>query len=162
MLYFAYGSNMSAARIRARVEAVPLDGYFVLPGYRLVFNKKGRDDSAKANIIVESNSTVYGRVFQLSVEEKFALDQIEGDGYACEKVSLVNEQGNELAGYCYIAVDITNEMQPFDWYLTHILTGALESSVPNCYIDKLSSVATISDENVQRKAFELSVYSSTV
>jgi hypothetical protein len=48
-LYFAYGSNMSAPRLRARTPSAEPIGAAKLPGFRLVFDKWGRDDSAKAD-----------------------------------------------------------------------------------------------------------------
>ena len=48
--YFAYGSNLSLARLRERIGiALPL-GVAELPDYRLVCDKRGADGSAKANL----------------------------------------------------------------------------------------------------------------
>ncbi|WP_448549382.1 gamma-glutamylcyclotransferase family protein [Thalassotalea fusca] len=159
MYYFAYGSNMSLARIQARIEAVPVKGFFQLPGHSLIFNKVGKDGSAKANIMPHSTHNVFGRLYQLSDEDKSTLDAIEGSGYTCQRVSVKNNSGELIQAYCYIAININRAMRPFDWYLTHILQGAIEADLPSDYVSYLSLINTVEDPNMQRKSSELAIYS---
>ena len=49
MLYFAYGSNLSSARMAARVPSARVVARAQLPGHALRFHKVGRDGSAKCD-----------------------------------------------------------------------------------------------------------------
>jgi gamma-glutamylcyclotransferase len=56
--YFAYGSNLDLARMRARAPAVGLIGPALLQGMRLAFDKRGGDGSGKANLAEDAASHV--------------------------------------------------------------------------------------------------------
>ena len=49
-LYFAYGSNMSSARLAARLGPTRCLGRAVLDHFALAWNKPGLDGSGKANL----------------------------------------------------------------------------------------------------------------
>ena len=63
--YFAYGSNMSSLRLRERIPSARSLGAARLAGWRLAPNKRGRDGSGKANLVVDANSVVWGVLYQL-------------------------------------------------------------------------------------------------
>ena len=149
---------MSVNRIQARVKAVPVSGHFQLPASRLVFNKVGRDGSAKANIIPDKQNVVYGRVFELSDESKSELDEVEGSGYICQQVEVVNNRNVCLSAYCYVAVDTGDNILPFNWYLTHIIRGAKEACLPVDYIQLLSQVNVVLDTDIKRCAVEMAIH----
>ena len=52
--YFAYGSNLVMARLRARVPVFGLIGPARLPAMRLTFDKRGSDGSGKANLVEDA------------------------------------------------------------------------------------------------------------
>ena len=47
-LYFAYGSNLSSPRLRARVPSARPEGVARLEGQRLALDKPGRDGTARS------------------------------------------------------------------------------------------------------------------
>ncbi len=74
MLCFAYGSNMSAQRLAARIPA-----HFVttalLPAYRLSFHQRSGDGSGKCDIVPASDqSAVYGVIWEVASHHKPTLD----------------------------------------------------------------------------------------
>ena len=50
LLYFAYGSNMSSVRLRARVNSAQPLGVARLPGHRLRWHMHSLDGSGKCDI----------------------------------------------------------------------------------------------------------------
>lgn len=75
-LYFAYGSNNSPARLRARTpSAEPIEAAR-LPGFRLVFDKWGLDRSAMADCerTDAPDPVVYGGLFRLQAADRATRD----------------------------------------------------------------------------------------
>ena len=67
MLYFAYGSNLAAERLRERVGAFAVLGPARADGRRLECNKLGRDGSGKANLVEAPGEVAWGVVYGLGV-----------------------------------------------------------------------------------------------
>ena len=116
MRYFAYGSNMSLRRLRARVpSAVKLDNAS-LYGHRLRFHKRGRDGSAKCDAQQSGDPShrVQGVLFDIDPMEKPELDRHEGvgQGYAIKTVPLVLSDGSQALAYTYTATLIDPKLVP--------------------------------------------------
>jgi len=156
MLYFAYGSNMHAARLRERTPSCQPYAVARLPGYRLRFNKRSDDPSdrsGKCNIVVSDSedAEVLGVVYRIDVTEKAVLDRAEGNGYA--QVSLeVNATGSRLGVYCYHARDthVDEGLTPYAWYKALVVQGARGHRLPDHYVDFLDSHPAIDDHDTQR------------
>lgn len=156
---FAYGSNMSTARLRARVpSAVAVMTGFVT-GRRTVFHKRGHDGSGKADAVATRRiaDRVWGVVFSIAREERPLLDACE-IGYAEESVVVVGSQ-SQLAATMYIAesrhIDAT--LQPFAWYHRYVVAGAREHRLPTEYQGHLQSIATVDDPDVERNRLNASI-----
>lgn len=80
MLYFAYGSNLSQPRMLARLPQAVYLGVARLTGYQFQLNKRGADNSAKANIIMsdDPDASVYGVLYLMGDDEKLLLDSLRG------------------------------------------------------------------------------------
>lgn len=127
--YFAFGSNMSTARLRSRIPlATPL-GAGRLPGWRFACDKSGMDGSAKANIRPAEDGEVWGVVYRLPVAALPELDRIEG-GYQRRLVEVVDRTGRPLSCHTYFSSRLTDDSTVFDWYKDHILHGANEHDLP--------------------------------
>jgi gamma-glutamylcyclotransferase len=146
-LYFAYGSNMSAPRLRARTPSAEPIGAAKLPGFRLVFDKWGRDDSAKADCE------------HTDAPDRPALDRAEGmgQGYNACEVALKTECGTVTA-WTYVATDKRPGLLPYGWYLQHVLIGAKAWWLPHRYITSIASLPSVPDPDSARHAMELSIY----
>lgn len=160
MKYFAYGSNMSLARLQARVPNVRPLGRHTLAGHALRFHKAGDDGSAKCDACPTSNDAdrVWGVLFEVDANGKATLDRIEGAGYAVAEVSVIDEDGRRQTAFTYRAVRIDAARKPFTWYLHHVLVGAREAGLPRAYIEGIAAVDSIDDPDPARHAREHGVH----
>lgn len=69
--YIAYGSNMKTSDMKKRCPNAKVVGKFILPNYRLVFNRY-------ATIFEDNNSSVPTVVWKISDEDEKLLDVYEG------------------------------------------------------------------------------------
>ncbi len=115
--YFAYGSNMSTARIRRRVGSAAMVSRAYLPGYRLQFHKRGADGSAKCDIVHtrSRHDTVHGVLFQVHSDEMLTLDCYEGlgKGYEKKQVTVYLPDGSTRIAATYYATHIDASLQPY-------------------------------------------------
>jgi len=163
MYYFAYGSNMALARIRRRLPSVRRVGPAWLPGYRLLFNvASSQDGSAKCNAEPSDNPTsqVLGVLFQIDPNDKSVLDRYEGVGieYRDENVRVRLESGGTEEALVYLGKARTDSLLPFDWYKEHVIRGAQENGLPDTYVSRIESVATIDDPDRARAEAEFAIY----
>lgn len=160
VIYFAYGSNMSSRRLQARVPSARVMMQARLLGYQLRFHKHSLvDHSAKCDAFYtgDRRDEVWGVLFRFNADERPQLDKAEGAGYELRKVRVATEQG-ELEALTYLATLIKAELQPYDWYLRHVLEGAREHALPADYIADIEAVATQADADQIRRKKELGIY----
>ncbi|MBA4037504.1 MAG: gamma-glutamylcyclotransferase [Bradyrhizobium sp.] len=151
VVYFAYGSNMSTARMRKRTPSCEPLGIAALPGYALRFHKRSRDKSAKCNAFASgNNNTVIGVLFRFDPAERAKLDEAEGVGAGYERatVTVINEEGRRRKALIYLATPdyIDDSLKPYGWYKDFVLAGASEHGLPPEYIaDYIESVEATHD-----------------
>jgi gamma-glutamylcyclotransferase len=155
MHYFAYGSNLHPQRLSARLGECPLVGPAVLTGYRLAFHKRGRDESAKCDIVATGKSVdaVFGAVFRLASEQVSLLDEFEGAGYRRETLAVrIDGMEGTLTAVAYQAhaeyVDV--RLRPFEWYRDLVLAGAHHHGFPEAYIAAINSIPAVPDPDPER------------
>jgi len=156
MKIFAYGSNMSLKRLKARVPSATkiTNGY--VEGYELKCVKRSIDGSGKATIIKTNNikDKVWGVVFEIDESEKPKLDRFEGlnNGYY-ESIIVIKTYDNAYSAQIYIADDkaINYELNPYEWYKAFILSGAKENDLPENYVKKLETINSVNDLNILRR-----------
>lgn len=127
--YFAYGSNMNPARMRARgLDFVNAEAA-ILPGFRLVFNKRSHCNPtvAYANVQPCSSSHVEGVLYTLTnVDDLSLMDHFEGTPvrYSRERF-IVQTQSGPRTTWIYIAnpAFINSNLLPESTYLDHLLAG---------------------------------------
>ena len=165
MHYFAYGSNMSLARLRARVPSAQRIGTCRLQAHELRFHKVGRDGSGKCDAFHTGDPDHYviGALFELDPVEKAQLDVVEGvgAGYDEKQVCLVGGSGSEVGAFTYVATRIDRLLKPYTWYKHHVLTGARESLLPGDYISALEQIESIRDPDENRAAAEYALHAVT-
>jgi hypothetical protein len=107
MKYFAYGSNMSTPRLRARVPSCGFVTTAKLLGHQLCFHKRSNDKSSKCDAFHSGVDTdiIWGAVFNISAAEKKALDKAVGlgSGYNETTVDLITPAGEHLRAITYYA-----------------------------------------------------------
>jgi cation transport regulator ChaC len=161
-LYFAYGSNMSSARLGARLEGVVHLGRARLFCHTLCFDKAGKDGTAKCNCRFSGNEQdqVHGVLFALPEGEFKKLDRIEGEGHGYQRstVEVLDDDGRRCLAEIYLATAVDEGLRPYSWYLRHVLEGARENNLPASYCKQIEQVQTIEDPDGERAARELSLY----
>lgn len=148
--HFAYGSNISLARLRARCpSAVPL-AVGLVRCRQLRFHKVGRDGTGKADAFMTGNPAdiVRGVIYRCAVDDKHELDRCEclGDGY--EEVIVDVQIGDQVwKTFLYEAMPhrIDTEILPAAWYHNHIIAGAREHAFPEAYQKMIAGFRTLDD-----------------
>ena len=139
-LYFAYGSNMSSRHVLERIPSAKIIGQAMLADYIWCCNKLGTDGTAKAKIMKENGSSVYGVLFSIKSKQWQRLDQIE-NGYRRIAVE-VELQGEQKRAFTYQSELITNH-PPSEAYLSLIIDGLIEHRLPEAYVREIRLEAGI-------------------
>jgi len=154
--YFAYGSNLHPIRLTRRIPSARLIGTGKLPGYRLTFQKRGQDTSGKGHISAteDQNGFVLGAVYQIAVEHKTNLDIIEGAGYESTWFDIhVDERQCKYRCFAYTGLTshLDQNLQPFHWYKSLILTGAEFHGFPLHYVQEIQQTSSAEDPDLRRR-----------
>jgi gamma-glutamylcyclotransferase (GGCT)/AIG2-like uncharacterized protein YtfP len=152
MTYFSYGSNMLGQRMTARVPGARLMGAACLRGHRLAWHKVNVDGSGKCDVVPDSDSAVWGVLYDIDHEGKRALDGFEGlgRGYAEKRVSV--EHGDRMvAAFTYYATETRGDLLPYGWYRDIVLRGALQNGLPADYVESIETVEVLTDPDDHRR-----------
>lgn len=162
MKYFAYGSNMSMQRLRARVPDARFVAVATLTQHSLRFHMAGSDQSAKCNAFYTSHDTdkLIGVVYEMPTEQRPALDSAEGlgHGYNAKQVNVITADGDHHNALTYFAIRLDSDLRPYDWYLNHVLIGARETKLPKDYIAVIAQTPSISDPDRDRSQKENAIH----
>jgi hypothetical protein len=160
VVYFAYGSNMSTHRLRARMPSCEPLGVAVLLGHALRFHKRSKDRSGKCNAFAtDEGQQVIGVLFRFDPADRAALDKAEGlgNGYEHATVTVINEQGRrrKVLTYRATADAIDDSLAPYSWYKDLVLAGCAEHNLPSDYVARyVDSVPATEDPDRARDARE--------
>lgn len=132
--YFAYGSNLLKKRLLERIGKFHTASVAILKGYKFIYNKKSIDGTAKANLIKEPNSKVYGVCYEIDRDDLNILRNYE-KGYDDRKltVSLI-DFNTDAEVNTYISQSITEQPVSKD-YRQIIIQGAKEWGIDQNYIN---------------------------
>lgn len=150
VLYFAYGSNLEREQMRARTPTAQFADVACLDGFRLVFNKRGADGSAKANIVKSSDpaAVVHGFLYEIPEPEFESLEGFE-TGYRVVPIE-VDQNGAELRARTFVSdANALVTGTPSEAYLSRIVRGAEQVGLPPEYINSLRQRAAI-DQPVRK------------
>ena len=139
VLYFAYGSNLKIARMRARAPSARPDGIAVLRGYRLVCNKRGADGTAKANLEPAPEEETWGALYRMTAADLLELDRFEG-GYQRIQLTVQRPGGQALCAETYRAQQLTDDPVPLEEYRALRLEGAREHGLPPAHQARLAAL----------------------
>ena len=148
--YFAYGSNMSAARMDERLcpRGVAM-GRRVggrLDGWQLTFDKVARAPvgAGAGNIVRADNGIVHGTLNELPAAGFEVLDIFEGvaDGHYERRIVPVlrADTGATVEAITYVALKVGQGLKPTRAYLAHLLAG--RDLLPAEYWDRLKATPT--------------------
>ena len=150
--YFAYGSNMSAARLvdeRLGPEGIAAGERVAgrLDGWRLAFNKRARTPpgAGAGNIVPTEGGFVHGTLNMLPPEGFDILDRYEGvaEGhYERRVVSILRADTDAtVEAITYVALRVGEGLRPTRAYLAHLLEG--RDLLPADYWAWLSAMPTL-------------------
>ena len=124
-----------------------------LTGWRLSFDKRGFDGSAKATIAPTDagRDLVHAAIFELDLHDKPALDRIEGvnRGYHTHVLSLPGL--GEVHTYKADTEFQDGSLVPFRWYRDLVLHGARYHAFPPAYVEDIAAVPVIEDPDDARQ-----------
>jgi gamma-glutamylcyclotransferase len=149
--YFAYGSNMDAARLfdqRLAPKGVPRGERVAgrLDGWRLVFDKPSRllKGGAAANIVIAAGSVVHGTLNALPEAGFDVLDIYEGVAaghYERRTIRVArSDTGEEVEAIVYTALIQGEGLKPPRAYLDCLLAG--RDLLPPDYWEQLAATPT--------------------
>jgi hypothetical protein len=150
--YFAYGSNMNAARLfdeRLAPAGVPRGERVAgrLAGWRLAFNKRARlpPGAGAGNIVPTADGVVHGTLNLLPPDGFAILDRYEGvaDGHYERRLMPVvrTDSGETVEAVTYVALRVGEGLRPTRAYLGHLL--AARDLLPEDYCAWLGATATL-------------------
>ena len=149
MWYAAYGSNLHPIRLRERISSAQLVTTSFLPDWSLHFHKRSKDGSGKCNIL-SGGDGIHIAIFDISAEDKLALDNIEGLGLGYSE-TLLNVAGiGDCVSYCADESHIDSSLYPYDWYKELVLVGAQAHGFPEDYLNRIQSLQTRKDPDPNR------------
>lgn len=133
-LYFAYGSNMSRARLEQRVGGVELIGRAQLHSHRHRFSKLGTDGTGKGNVEPLPGELVWGVVYELAPAQLELLDEFETGYRAIELALQLRDTGQAIVrALSYQALRVVEGLQPTEAYVRHYIAGMREHALPTAY-----------------------------
>ncbi len=122
-----------------------------MPDWSLHFHKHGKDESGKCNIVTGGDG-IHVAVFDISLEDKLTLDEIEGLSTGYSKRTLSVPGFGDCASYIADESHIDDTLAPYDWYKELVLIGARVHGFPGAYLDKISTTVSCQDPDPERRA----------
>ncbi len=144
ILYFAYGSNMSSARLHSRVASAKIIGPAFLKDRRMLFNKHSKDSSGKANLIESPGDVTWGVLYEIDIQDLGTLDKVEG-GYKRIPVQVWKSDGKTVEAVTYVSTELTDDHVAYEWYKDLLIAGAREHNLPQDYIAYLERLPSKPD-----------------
>lgn len=144
--YFAYGSNMNPERMIERGVLFYSRQLFILPGYRLIFNKTvSTPNAGAANIVPDEKGIVEGILYQVTLKGILNLDKYEHYPNEYDRVIMrvpdVLNKHLDLKTYIAQPDRTDNDLKPTKLYLDHLL--AAEDLLSENYYNQLKMIETL-------------------
>ncbi|QKK03504.1 MAG: gamma-glutamylcyclotransferase [Pseudomonadota bacterium] len=142
-------------RLEQRLGSCRLLGTLRLEGWRLVFDKRGADGSAKANLrpAPGSDHAAWAAVYAVERDRLELLDHFEGCGRGYETVRFEIDMGRQtLEALAYLTPSqwTTRAMRPYRWYRELVAAGARFHGFPADYVSRLAGQPVSDDPDSQR------------
>jgi len=139
---------MSRDRLEDRIGLVVDLGWVTLVNYHLIFDKRGEDGTAKANIAPAPGHTVHGVLYELSAGQFDTLGVIEG-GYTRRRVHVkvpgTADDDEPRAVETFVAIPEWRQpgLLPTEAYLAYCVAGAREHALPESYWQTLNELPAV-------------------
>lgn len=136
-LYFAYGSNMSAAQMAERCPGAQAAGTARLGGYGFRVSTHGG-----ANIVPRAEDEVHGVLWRCMPRHITTLDRYEGvrvGTYFRRYVTVETDAKETLRVLTYIGTRTYPGPARVNYMLTAVIPGAIAHGLPDHYVGELQS-----------------------
>jgi gamma-glutamylcyclotransferase len=147
--YFAYGSNMDEDQMERRCIDKRFLSIGYLPHHRLAFTQYYEPwGGGVADVIENSDSIVWGKVYELSTDALERLDKYEGHptDYIRTEHDIVTPNGQLYSAWIYSVVIKEGDcIAPSKRYMSVLTKAAKQAGLPNEYLLFLSSIRTVDD-----------------
>jgi AIG2-like family len=154
VIYFAFGSNMDPAQMRARCPSHRVLGVAYLQDHALCFPRRSPTRAcATAGLVTAKGDGVWGVLYALEETEIDALH--EAEGYAPNRPAHQNRHvlievevwqggpgGHAVAAVLYRAQPDGSSVLPSEKYMQHLISGAEHYGLPAAYIRTLRAIET--------------------
>jgi hypothetical protein len=154
VVYFAFGSNMDPAQIRARCPSHRVLGVAYLQDHALCFPRRSpMRGCATAGLVTAEGDGVWGVLCALDETEMDALH--EAEGYVPDRPDHENRHllvgaevrhggpgGDVVTAFLYRAQPDGSSVLPSEDYIRHLISGAEHHGLPVAYIRALRSIET--------------------
>ena len=159
--YLAYGSNLLPGRLCERVPSARPLGVLELAGWRLAFDKRGRDGSAKCNLHPSAEAgacrVAFGVVYEIRAAERATLDAVEDLGRGYLERRLQTEGFGEIFLYLAAPDFVDATLRPYTWYHDLVTAGARHHGLPQDYVERIARIAAVPDPDPARNAAALRI-----
>jgi gamma-glutamylcyclotransferase (GGCT)/AIG2-like uncharacterized protein YtfP len=147
-LYFAFGSNLDAERLRIHCPSARFVLSARLADHRLAFSIESRNTwhGGVADVLPSAGDEVWGALWAISGEHSRSLDEQEGvfrepAAYRRYRVAVATAAGDSVSCRCYRVVDPDPDgFAPSPAYRETILRGARAVALPTDYIARLEAI----------------------
>ncbi len=152
MLYFAYGSNMDFAQMRARCPSAQFVAVARFPDHRLAFTRYAKDRRCgTCDALPEAGSAIWGVIYDISESDFDCLDRNEDyspnrpvneNAYWREQRTVYRDGSahHPLLVWLYFANRQPNPPPPNAAYLRQLVEGAKHWQLPRYYIEHLQQI----------------------
>ncbi|CAH8869429.1 unnamed protein product [Trichobilharzia szidati] len=142
--YFAFGSNLLKERIQLSNKSAEYVGVGVVNDYILSFGGYSNNwFGATATIKPSPSSCVYGTVWKMCMSDMRTLDLQESAPVLYTPVEISVKLASDTSSAINCRTYMLNASEPGDpspYYLDIIVRGAVQSRLPQTYIDWLKSI----------------------
>jgi hypothetical protein len=141
-LYFAYGSNMSSAQLKAWGTAHRALGAAELRDHRLAFLRRSvRWKAGAADIVPTDGESVWGVLWELPFgAAELDVKESAGDAYRRRSVKVLLD-GSPVSAMAYEVIDkAPTELRPRREYVQLMVDGAREHGLPAGWLRRLETM----------------------
>lgn len=151
-VYFAYGSNLLAARLGARCPSAVHLGPAIAGNHRVAYDVRAADGSAKLGLRPVLGAVAHGVLWRIDDADRDGLAQAEGTNYReIVDFPVRRADGRREAVVSWLPRRGPEPGRPWHWY--RALAGALEAALPPEAVVCLAAVAFEHDPDPDRPSF---------
>ena len=141
--YFAYGTFLDEAAMRAFAPSARPEGILRLEGYELAFGETHRTGKGGCFLLAKPGAVTYGVQYVLSDEDMQRMDEASGvpEGLWVHKdIEAVDAEGRPVSTLTYTIPGTPPPFRPGPDYVGKILKGLGELDLPADYVARVKAI----------------------